>query len=352
MRKLVAGGVVALLLVVLASPARTATTDPFFKRQWGLVKIQAEQAWPTADGTGTLIAIVDTGVDLAHPDLAAKLVVFPDADFVQPEGKCQGARKPRTCTQDGPQDENGHGTHVAGIAGALTNNGVGVAGTAPGAQILPVRVLDENGSGTTEDVAAGIRYAAEKGADVINLSFGFDPGIDKIAKLIGVLKPVEDAIKFAHASGAVIVAAAGNETFPLCSEPSAHPNVLCVGATDRNDFRAFNSNSDATMTSNYLVAPGGSATLSCAGDIFSTFLRGEDVDCSPEDGYEALAGTSMATPFVSGVASLLAQQGLGNNDIMRCITSTADDLPPSGRDPIHGFGRVNAASAVTGCSAG
>jgi subtilisin family serine protease len=117
--------VAAAVVFVFAVPAGAATNDPHFNRQWGLVTIQAEQAWSTTDGTGALIAVVDTGVDLGHPDLASKLVTLPGADFSDSEDT------------DGAQDENGHGTHVAGIAGAVTNNGVGVAGTAPGARICP-----------------------------------------------------------------------------------------------------------------------------------------------------------------------------------------------------------------------
>jgi subtilisin family serine protease len=328
--------VAVAVLFVFAVPAGAAPSDPHFNRQWGLVNIQAEQAWSTADGTGALIAVVDTGVDLGHPDLASKLVTLTGADFS--DGR----------DTDGAQDENGHGTHVAGIAGAITNNGVGVAGTAPGAQILPVRVLDADGSGSTDQVAAGIRFAADNGADVINLSLGLLSGVDKVVKILGELDPVYEAIDHAWSTGATIVVAAGNDSFPLCAEPSAHPRVVCVGATDVRDLRTFYSNSDASLSSQYLVAPGGDA-LSCSGDIFSTYLRSEESFCSPEAGYEALAGTSMATPFVAGVAALLAGTGLTNQQIVDCLTSTTDDLGLPGRDPIFGYGRVNAFKAVTGC---
>src|SRR5207249_216773 len=134
--------------------------DPLFPHQWGLTQIKAPDAWAHgALGAGVTIAIVDTGVDLNHPDLGSKIVA--GADLVSGE----------TCTP-GDQDLNGHGTHVAGIAAALTNNGIGVAGTAPDAKIMPVRVLDSTGSGSTDDVAAGIRWAADHGAQVINLSLG------------------------------------------------------------------------------------------------------------------------------------------------------------------------------------
>lgn len=338
-----------LFALALAPSAVGASNDPDFPKQWGLTKLQAEQAWATSSGAGATIAIVDTGVDLGHPDLATKVLSFPDADMVEPNGTCKGSAKKgtRTCTQDGAQDKNGHGTHVAGIAGAATGNGIGVAGTAPDASLLPVRVLDAEGSGTTDQVAAGIRYAADKGANVINLSLGFLSGLDQVIKVTGGLGPVYDAIDYAYAKGAVVVIAAGNDSFSLCAEPSAHPKALCVGATDRNDVRTFYSNSDATLSSKFLVAPGGEA-ITCAGDIYSTYLRGLKTYCGP-DGYEALAGTSMATPFVSGVAALLSAEGLGNDAIVDCIIKTTDDLGLPGRDSVYGYGRVNAAGAVSEC---
>ena len=342
--------VTAMTLVLVAAPAapsQASTSDPYRSRQWGLDNIRAEQAWTLSDGSGALVAVVDTGVDLDHPDLAANLVSYPDADMVEPDGTCTRNKRVRTCTQDGAQDANGHGTHVAGIVAAVTDNGIGVAGTAPGAKVLPVRVLDAGGSGTTDEVAAGIRYAADKGAHVINLSLGFLSGLDQVVKLVGALEPVYSAIDYAWAKGSVVVVAAGNDSVGLCAEPSAHPRAVCVGATDRDDARSFYSNGDATMTSTYLVAPGGHA-LTCAGDILSTYLRSEPKSaCSGIDqGYEYLAGTSMATPHVAGVAALLAAQGLTNTEIVRRLTSTADDLGLSGRDPVYGYGRINAARAV------
>lgn len=321
----------ALLSIGLIAGSAGASNDPLFSRQWGLTRIQAEQAWATATGQGSLVAIVDTGVDLGHPDLAGH-IAGPGRDFVDKDNEAQ--------------DENGHGTHVAGIAAAITGNGVGVAGTAPDASILPVRVLDEDGSGSTDDVAAGIRYAADSGADVINLSLGFLSGVDKIILITGGLEPVYDAIDHANALGAVVVAAAGNDSFPLCSEPSGHPEVLCVGATDQRDARSWFSNSDATMTSDYVAAPGGDA-LTCSSDIWSTYLRTEESFCSDEPGYESIAGTSMATPFVSGVAALVDSKGLSREAIISCVIAQTDDLGTPGRDPVYGYGRVNAAKAVT-----
>lgn len=346
-RSILAVALVATLFVGLSLPASAAPNDPYFSKQWGLVKIQAEQAWPTANGTGALVAVVDTGVDLGHPDLASKLVVFNDADFSEPNGTCTGG-KVKTCTQDGPGDKNGHGTHVAGIVGALTGNGVGVAGTAPGSQILPVRVLDAGGSGTTDQIAAGIRYSADKGAKVINLSLGFLSGVDQVAKVTGQVAPVYSAIDYAWSKGAVIVVAAGNDTVPICAEPSGHPKVICVGATDIRDLRSYYSNGDATTTGPFMVAPGGGG-IDCAGEIFSTVLRTITTYCNGGvKGYDGYAGTSMAAPHVAGVAALLAGKGLTNTAIVSRLTSTTDDLGVPGRDSLYGYGRVNAAKAVAG----
>jgi serine protease len=341
---------IAAVLAAAALPADSATNDPYFGRQWGLANIDAEQAWSTATGTGALVAVVDTGVDLGHPDLDGKVVSYPDADFVEPRGTCSGKGKVKTCVQDGAQDANGHGTHVAGIAAAETGNGVGVAGTAPGARVLPVRVLDADGTGYADQLAAGIRFATAKGADVINLSLGWLPGQGTALTITGELAPVYAAIDEAWAAGVVVVIAAGNDSFPLCSEPSAHPRAVCVGATDRNDLRSYYSSSDATMTSTFLMAPGGvgNPVLCDEGEIISTYLRSAGSVCD-ETGYELLAGTSMATPFVSGVAALLAAKGLSNAAIVDCLASSADDLGAPGRDPVFGYGRVNAARAVSTC---
>lgn len=344
-RSIAALAAAALAAALLAAPVSASSNDPYFERQWGLQRIKAPEAWPTVDGTGVLIAVVDTGVDLTHPDLVDKIVSYPDADFVDPKGTCQNGK---TCIQDGAQDQNGHGTHVAGIAAASTGNGIGVAGTAPGAQILPVRVLDANAGGETKRLAAGIRYAADKGAHVINLSLSYDPGAGEADQLTGRLKPVRSAISYAVSGGSVVVVSAGNRSVPLCSEPSAAQEVLCVGATDAGDMRAVYSNGDATQMKNFLVAPGG-AGLTCANEIFSTYLRGAETACTNEPGYEGASGTSMAAPFVSGVAALLFEKGLSNTDITRCVLKTTDDLGAPGRDPVFGYGRLNAAKAVAGC---
>lgn len=365
-RRRVLGVIVVMLVASSVSGGGTAGAtshpdDPYFPKQWGLPRIAAANAWSVANGTGAVIAVVDTGVDFSHPDLNDKLIYYSDADFVEPNGTCTGNPKKggRTCVQDGAQDKNGHGTHVAGIAAAETNNGIGVAGVAPGARILPVRVLDAEGSGTTEQVAKGIRYAADKGAHVINLSLGFLSGVGEVVSLLGELDPIHKAIQDAQSKGAVVVVAAGNDTVPLCAEPAATKGVLCVGATDGNDLRSWYSNGDATMMKNYLVAPGGAGSLLCEDDldIWSTVPATGKYDCTGASasgrqfvsGYDTLAGTSMAAPFVSGVAGLLKSKGLSGERIVQCILTHADDLGTTGRDPVFGYGRLDAHGAV-GCS--
>ncbi len=327
-----------LVAGLLGAPAsgEVGPGDPYSSQQWGLSRIQADKAWSLASGSGVTIAVVDSGVDLGHPDLAQKIVSYPDGDFVD---------KPDT---DGAQDEAGHGTHVAGIAAAVTNNGVGVAGVAPDAAILPVRVLDENERGTTARVAAGVRYAADKEARVINLSVSYDAA-GHVDSITGSMKPVHDAVAYALSKGAVVIASAGNDSLPVCAEPAAVAGVLCVGAVDRNDRPAYYTNFDSRRSKSYLVAPGGDQAINCANDVLSTYLRGAARTCSSVDGYDSIAGTSMAASFVSGVAALLSSKGLANDAIVQCLLAQTDDLGPPGRDPVFGYGRVNALKAVSGC---
>ncbi|MDQ3982639.1 MAG: S8 family serine peptidase [Actinomycetota bacterium] len=327
--------VAALVAAVLAAPAAANLGDPYLSQQWGLTRIEADKAWSIATGSGITIAVVDTGVDLGHPDLDGKITTT-GADFVEMKGD-----------QNGAQDESGHGTHVAGIAAATTNNGIGIAGVAPGASILPVRVLDDSRNSTSR-VAAGIRYAADQGAQVINLSLAYDAA-GHIDAITGSMRPVHEAISYALSKGAVVVAAAGNDSLPTCAEPAAVTGVLCVGAVDRAERPAYYTNFDSRRAKTYLVAPGGDDALSCANDIISTYLRGAARACSSTDGYEADAGTSMAAAFVSGVAALLAQKGLKGQAIVDCLLAQTDDLGPPGRDPVYGYGRLNALKAVSGC---
>lgn len=339
----------APLLVVLAlvpNPARSAAGDPLRSKQWGLTRIKAPAAWNVSRGAGVLVAVVDTGVDFGHPDLSANLEGAPGGDFVDSGDSCSGKKTASSCNGDGPQDANGHGTHVAGIVAAIANNGKGIAGVAPQAHVLPVRVLDADGAGDVTDVADGIRYAARTGADVINLSLEVESNL--LGDLLGGdVSEVKDAIDFAISRGVVVVSAAGNSSTAICSEISDNPKTICVGSVTPADSLSSFSNSDGDQTRMYVVAPGGDDT--CDGNIWSTVWRSTPVSCGSKRGYDSYAGTSMAAPHVSGVAALLVAKGLNADQIIDCFKKTSEDLGAPGRDSTYGFGLVMASKAVKNC---
>jgi serine protease len=318
----------------------TGGGDPFQAEQWGLAKVEAPAAWSTATGRGVVVAVVDSGVDKDHPELRNKLV--NGASWVD----C-GPRVQTPCTDSSAwDDKNGHGTHVAGIIAAPLD-GVGVVGVAPDASIMPVRVLDAEGSGGSDDVAAGIRYAADHGADVINLSLGGLPVVSQLLDATG-LDDFNAAVEYAIGQGVLVAIAAGNETAPLCDDDSLiRENGVCVGATNSLDVISYYSNFGVGLD---VVAPGGFGSVFCDDpeDILSTYAISEDTVCPDRVGYETLAGTSMAAPHVSGVGALLAELGITGAAAAQRIANTCDDLGTPGYDPVFGYGRVNALRAVTG----
>ncbi|MCJ7983328.1 S8 family peptidase [Priestia megaterium] len=273
--------------------------DPFFAYQYGPQKVQAPDAWDVTTSNGNIkIAIIDTGVQLNHPELAIKL--WPGYNFV--EGNLN------------PNDGNGHGTHVAGIAGALTENSLGIAGIAPSASIIPVRALDNSGNGTLSNIANAITYSTNAGAKVINLSLGSSQGSITL----------ENAINHAWNQGVVIVAAAGNEASNTLTYPAAYQNVIAVASTDINDQKSDFSNYGTWVE---VSAPGST--------ILSTYTGSY---------YAYLSGTSMACPHVAGLAALLAAQGKNNVQIKNTILSTCDPVPGTGS--YWTYGRINANRAV------
>jgi serine protease len=321
MRRLAALGIA--LGALLLPGAAWGAPDPMRAQQWGLDLIRADQAHAVSTGAGVVVGEVDTGVFYDHEDLAGQIT--KGRDFVGGDND--------------PRDENGHGTHVAGTIAALEGNGTGVGSVAPGAKVLAVRVLDAGGSGSDADVAAGIRYAANNGAKVINLSLGADVPLDV---LLG--SATGSAINYAVSKGVVVVAAAGNSSFPVCNQ-GGNGHFLCVGAVQRDSTQASYSNGFSISSGVNVVAPGGEGCDDPACDILSTWSGSENRGL-----YTAIAGTSMATPHVSGIAALLAACGLGRDQIIDRIASTATDLGPPGEDSSYGRGLVNAQAAVAGLS--
>ncbi|SEG17424.1 S8 family peptidase [Paenibacillus sp. UNC499MF] len=274
--------------------------DPYFSLyQYGPQKISAPSAWDVAQsGSSIVIAVLDTGVELTHPDLAAHLVA--GYDYVDNDSN--------------PSDGNGHGTHVAGIAAAVTNNGIGIAGVAPLASIQPIRVLDNAGNGTVSNISNAIIYASFFGAQVINLSLGSPYSSTTL----------QYALDYAWGKGSVIVASAGNDGSMTPNYPAAYSTVISVASTDSADNISSFSNRGSWVQ---VAAPGTT--------ILSTF---------PGSSYAYLSGTSMSAPHVSGLAALLAGQGRTNAQIRDAILFNAD--PIAGTGTYWVYGRVNADRAV------
>lgn len=288
-------------------------TDTLFAYQWGLHNvrnigsdIQAPAAWNTMTGTNTImIAVIDSGVDYKHVDLDdGRVRTDIDRDFINKDNDAM--------------DDNGHGTHVAGTIAAETNNGIGVAGVMWQAQILPLKVCDDGGSCSTDRIVTAIRYAADQGARVINMSLGGGSCSDTL----------EAAIDYAYFDkGVVIVAAAGNSDGSV-GYPAKYEPVLAVGALDRHGKRAYFSDSGDALD---ISAPGVR--------VFSTV---------PNQGYDSFSGTSMASPHVAGVAGLLLAQRptLTNHQVRAILLATATDLGSVGLDRYYGHGLVNAAQSL------
>ena len=340
---------VLLALVPAADAARKARPgpDPLFSQQWGPQQVRAPQAWPASTGAGTIIGVVDSGVDFAHPDLKAKLL--SGATFLD----CGTSSCGNGGWESGPAERRAsrstHGTHVSGIAAASTNNGIGIAGVAPDARILPVKALDEEG-GSFEDIALGIRYATDHGADVINLSLGALPGVQALV-ITGVLADVQEAIAYARSHGVVVVAAAGNDFASICGTPASDTGALCVASTDKREARSAFSNFAFKPDLDAVSAPGGSLLPVCGEDVLSTVPLGTGLNpgCGYGTDYDEYAGTSMATPHVAGVAALLAAQGRSDENTVDTLEATARKPGVGARgvyDPVYGYGIVDAEAAV------
>ena len=270
----------------------------FSTYQWNLPAIETELGWKLSKGNqDVIVAVVDTGVQANHPDLKGKLLTGYNA--IKKDSK--------------PDDDVGHGTHVSGIIGALVNNSEGVAGISWYNKILPVKVLDNSGAGTTYSVSEGIIWAADHGAKVINLSLGNYADSQFL----------HDAIKYAYDRDIVIVSAAGNDNTERPGYPAAYPEVLAVAATNASAEKASFSNFGDYID---VTAPGES--------IASTY---------PDSQYAALSGTSMASPHVAALAGLVRSinPDLTNTEVMKMMTDHAIDLGRPGQDKYYGWGQVD-----------
>ena len=327
--------------VEVAEPNRYRETyvipnDPSYPQQWGLAKINCPAAWDRTTGSANItVAVVDSGVDLNHPQLAPLLL--PGRDLVDwgpnpnPPGALWVLEGDFAGVDNDPQDEVGHGTHVAGTISCLSNDGVEVAGVTWQCRLLPVRVLARarnivtgqvKGTGSSADIAAGITWAVDHGAQVINLSLGGsgDTAVER------------NAVAYAISRGVVVVAAMGNDGTNNPSYPAAYPDVIAVGAVNATDQRAAFSQTGPHID---VVAPGV--------NVLSTYW---------DDTYNFLDGTSMASPHVAGVAALIlsCNSTIPASQVGQIIRDTARPLRDNPADPVpndrYGSGLVDARAAL------
>lgn len=292
----------------------TPPNDPDYPKQWNFRSINVENAWLESRGNGVTVAVIDTGVSTV-PDLNTPQIVA-GYDFVN--------------DRDEASDDNGHGTHVAGTIAQATNNSFGVAGIAYEATIMPLKVLDGNGGGTVADIAEAIRFAADHGAGVINMSLGGG----------GDTAILREAIDYAHARGVVIVAAAGNANTNSAAYPGRYPNVIAVSALDAAGLKAPYSNYGAGVD---ISAPGGST----AGDNALGGILQNTID--PETGesvFAAFQGTSMAAPHVAAVAALVRATGVDDPTAIAQILQQSARVIDGDELNHFGAGQLDAGAAV------
>lgn len=335
----------------------TSPNDSLYTRQYMLARIDIERAWDVTSGdTSIIIAFLDTGIDYDHPDLRGALAVntgedangngsfdpWPTVERINGvSGDLNGIDNDNngyvddvigydfvdqlvpnlgdwSARDSDPMDDNGHGTTVAGVVAARVNNRIGIAGIAPGVRIITLRCFDASGYGDDDDVAAATVYAVDRGARIINMSFGdyYDSPL------------LHDAVRYAHSRGVVVVASAGNEGISDLHYPSSFPEVISVGSTTRDDLLSSFSSFGSQIS---VTAPGS--------DIQTLALGG---------GYTRSSGTSLSAPCVSGVAALLlsANPNWNADEVRTALELSSDDLGRPGWDVYFGAGRVNAGAAL------
>ncbi|HDS09061.1 MAG TPA: T9SS type A sorting domain-containing protein [Firmicutes bacterium] len=291
--------------------------DTYWNYQHGMRQINMPTAWNLETGNpAIIIAVLDTGVELTHPDLAANIY---SSGYDSINGDYDAS------------DDEGHGTHVAGIIAAVTNNSYGVSGVAPDCSILPVKVLNSSGAGDAYSLAAGLNYATSQNVHVINMSLGwpvnngvaYDPG-----------GPMPNAIQKAYANNIAMFASSGNDGEPAVGYPAAYDQVISVGAVNKNDMKTNYSNWGSNLD---IVAPGGWAPPT-EDLIISTY---------PGSQFAWMGGTSQSCPHAAGVGALVIAHGATTPEAVRFILQTsAIDLGSSGRDDMYGYGRIDAYRAL------
>lgn len=325
--------------------------DPLYSFQWHYRQINLPQAWDVSTGADAIVAVIDTGVVISHPDLQGQLV--DGYDFVADRNNAGDGDgiDPDPSDPGGQFSSTFHGTHIAGTVAAVTNNGIGGAGVAFGAKVMPLRVVGQFGYGTDYDIEQAVRYAArlpndsgtvpQRRADVINLSIG---GSESSADSQAVYDQ-------ARAAGAIVAAAAGNESSSTPSYPAAYPGVIAVSATDLNRALAYYSNYGSWIG---VAAPGGNKYQDLNGDGKPDGVLSAGADNSGGQlvyDYPIWQGTSMATPHVAGVIALMKAiaPSLTPQDFANLLASGAltDQPDGSGRSDQFGYGLINAYKAVT-----
>jgi subtilisin family serine protease len=286
--------------------SNNVVNDPGYKYEWDISYTEADKAWALVKQKREIkVAVLDTGVDYTHPDLKNRVLKNKGYNFVDNNSEVM--------------DDNGHGTHVSGIIAASADNGTGIAGITGilDVKIIPVKVLDSNGEGDVNTIVKGIKYAADNGADVINLSFGTNAKSKSIA----------DAINYAENKGVFVVAAAGNEDEDSDNFSPAGDGAFTVAA----------------MNYNYKKAD-----FSDYGNCIKVSAPGVEILSTVPGGYEAWDGTSMAAPVVTGIAAMVRAEdpNLSPNQIGNILDSTAKDIMSKGKDQQSGYGLIDAYNAI------